>query len=253
VEKSIKRPQSVSAAMHPSVIRAQRREEPDIDWDYLPKLEPGAYRAYCRAAKIYFDRIYKRWVCAVQFDVLSADLTTKIGRLSWFLNLGSEEKPHATRRKKYWAAWTAANGGSPRRQDRVSPRVFVHRYAMVTVADTTKNFKQQVVTGALAYSVIRDVIRWETGDAESNETSLPAPLSSPADTQAGLERPQPQKEAETITASGLGPSRGQGSSTQPKPKGGRIASATRPSKATPKRERQLESPVPSNRGNRGRK
>jgi hypothetical protein len=41
--------------------------------------------------------------------------------------------------------------------------VFVRRYARVIVADTTKDFKQTRITVADAYSVIREIVRWENG------------------------------------------------------------------------------------------
>ncbi len=143
-------------------IAAKRRAEPEITWQHVPRLKPGEYKAYCRAAKIYRDGAYKRWVCAIHFDVLD-DSLQKMGRLTWYLNLGSEDAPHATRRKKYWDAWVKANGGAPKRKDRLSPSVFVKRYAVVVVGDTAKNSKQELITGEFAYSVVKDVVRWETG------------------------------------------------------------------------------------------
>jgi hypothetical protein len=56
-----------------------------------------------------------------------------------------------------------ANGGPPKRRDRISGRIFVGRYAVVKVEDTAKNHKQIAVTGDECYSVIRDVVEWQTG------------------------------------------------------------------------------------------
>jgi len=103
----------------------------------------------------------------VQFDVLMNDLSAVRARLTWFLNMGGRERPHAGRRGNYWQAWLRANDGPPGRKDRLSPRVFQARYARVAVADTTKDFKQAMVTHGTAYSVIREVLRWETGAGES--------------------------------------------------------------------------------------
>jgi hypothetical protein len=112
---------------------------------------------------VYYDRQFKRWVCAVQFDILDGSLTEVLARLTWYLNLGSGDKPRAGRRGGYWAAWVEANNGQPKREDRVSPRVFAKRYAIVSVSDTTKNHRQITVTDEDSYSVVRDVLRWETG------------------------------------------------------------------------------------------
>jgi hypothetical protein len=137
--------------------------EPEITWTHTPRIGPGNYRGFSRSAKIYRDGTFQRWVCAVQFDVLESDLVTVKARLTWFLNMGDAEKPHAGRRGLYWCAWVIANGEQPQRRDRLSPRVFVGRHALVVVGDTTKDFKQSRVQPDSAYSVVRKVVRWETG------------------------------------------------------------------------------------------
>ena len=137
--------------------------DPEIGWNYTPRISPGEYPAYSRATKVYRDPLFQRWVCSVQFDVLSADLASVRARLTWFLNMGDAEKPFAGRRSLYWGAWIIANGGGPKRSDRLSPRVFVNRYATVLVGDTTKDFKQSSVGEGAAYSVVRNVLRWENG------------------------------------------------------------------------------------------
>jgi len=50
--------------------------EPEIGWTPADRIAPGKYSAYCRAAKVYFDPNFNRWVCGVHFDVLD-DLQTK--------------------------------------------------------------------------------------------------------------------------------------------------------------------------------
>src|SRR5215467_3212942 len=105
-------------------------KSPEISWTHLERLEPGEYPAYSRSAKVYRDRQFKRWVCAVQFDVFDESLMNVLARLTWYLNLGSKEKPHAGRRTNFWAAWVKANGGPPKRRDRLSHTVFVGRQAL---------------------------------------------------------------------------------------------------------------------------
>ena len=137
--------------------------KPEISWAYTPRIEPGQYPAYCRSAAVYRDGQFKRWVCAVQFDVLDGSLVNLVASLTWYLNLGSKEKPRATRRSNYWAAWVKANGGPPKRRDRISERVFEARYAIVKVEDTGRNHRQIAITADECYSVIRDVVEWQTG------------------------------------------------------------------------------------------
>jgi len=151
---------------HPSIAAAKRRQEPEIVWRFTPRLEPREYSAYCRSAKIYYDRSFRRWVCAVQFDALSDDRLQVLGRVTWFLNLGKKDKATVTRRGNYWIAWNQANGGPPRRNDRMSPKIFTRRYARVIVADTAKTFNQSAASEGSAYSVVRSVVCWETGGRE---------------------------------------------------------------------------------------
>jgi hypothetical protein len=112
---------------------------------------------------VYRDGQFKRWVCAVQFDVLDGSLTRVIARLTWYLNLGSRDYPRAGRRTNYWQAWVRANGGPPKRNDRLSPRVFERRHALVRVEDTGKTYRQKAIGADEIYSVIRDVVEWQTG------------------------------------------------------------------------------------------
>jgi hypothetical protein len=184
-------------SQHASVREAKRRADPEIAWRFVPRIEPGIYRAYCRSATVYRDGHFKRWLCAAQFDVLSEDLDSTLARLTMFLNLGSKEKPDVSRRRRYWSLWIQANGGRPPvRGDRLSPRIFTKRMAIVEVSDTTKNVRQEPVTVTNCYSVVRNVIEWQTGSPNMT----------------------PQSESRQKVQ--LGPSRGQGSSTQLKPKGG---------------------------------
>ena len=141
----------------------QERREPEISWTHAVRIEPGQYRAYSRTAAAYFDHQFKRWVCAVQFDILDDSLLKVIEKLTWYLNLGSKEKPHASRRGLFWGAWVRANGGPPQRRHRMTPRVFERRFALIEVADTAKAHNSGSIDPSLRYSVVRSVIRWETG------------------------------------------------------------------------------------------
>ncbi len=152
--------------------RAKRRGriEPEIDWRYAPRIQPGDYHAISCSASPYFDKQFKRWVCAVQFEIVSESvLMESVARLTWFLNLGTHAKPHAGRRGKYWAAWVRANGGPPKRGDRLSPRVCVGRMAIVRVEDTTKTHDRGDVESDQAYSVIRDKLLSGKPEAARNE------------------------------------------------------------------------------------
>ena len=137
--------------------------EPEIIWRHCARIEPGNYPAYSRSAKAYFDHQFKRWVCVVQFDILDDARTKLLARITWYLNLGSGERPRASRRSNYWTAWVKASGRQPKRADRLTPHVFEKRYALVAVADTTKTHAQAAITSEESYSVVREVLTWETG------------------------------------------------------------------------------------------
>lgn len=144
----------------PQLVKAR---QPEIGWTLADRIPPGEYHAYSRSVRVYRDPQFKRWVCAVQFDVLDETLLKRLARVTWFLNLGSREKPHAGRRTLYWRAWLAASGRPPVRGDRLSPRIFVKRHARVMVGDTAKDYRQQRVNEGVVYSVVRSILSWQTG------------------------------------------------------------------------------------------
>lgn len=148
-----------------TVIEFPGAAEPAITWANYDHVAPGTYPSYCRSAHVHRDPVFKRWTCAVRFDILDASLINVIARLVWFLNLGKGDKPHAGRRGNYWAAWCEANDGPPKRSDRMTPSVFVRRHATVIVEDVTKNHKG-IALAEPAYSKIKAVLSWETGGVQ---------------------------------------------------------------------------------------
>jgi hypothetical protein len=144
--------------------RSRSASESEISFPFNPRIPAGEYLAYCRSATIYRDRQFKRWVCAAQFDVFDGSLLMLAG-LTWYLNLGSREKPHTGRRGNFWAAWCLANGGPPKRNDRMSARIFERRYAVVRVSDTAKTYNASPLVPEESYSVVRNVIDWQSGGA----------------------------------------------------------------------------------------
>jgi hypothetical protein len=136
--------------------------EHEISFTHVPCIPAGEYPASSHDAKVYWDKGFRRWVCAVQFDILDASLFNVIARLTWYLNLGSRDKPRAGRRTKFWAAWVQANGG-PKRKDRMTGRVFEFRHATVIVTSTGKTHNSGIVSPEMSYSVVNWVVEWRTG------------------------------------------------------------------------------------------
>ena len=146
-------------------------DPPEVSFHYAARIEPGAYPAYCRSSSTYWDRRFKRWVCALQFNVLANDLS-EMARLTLFLNLGTnKERPRIGRMSNYWKAWTSANGGQPTRNAKLSDRIFLKRYARILVADTEKNHLQRSIGSDSCYSVVRDILSWDTGST-INQSSI---------------------------------------------------------------------------------
>ncbi len=125
-----------------------------IEWKDYPRIAPGKYRAYCKWGKQYRDPGFRRWLCLLRWDVLTDDLLRVIASVPLWFPLGAGDKPHASRRGKYLPEWIRANGGPPARRDRLSPGVFLQRFARVEIGDTE---------GPAPYSVVRKIIEWETG------------------------------------------------------------------------------------------
>lgn len=131
----------------------RKREDPEIEWADYARIEPGRYVAYCRSAKQYLDRRFKRHTLLLHFDIFDQSQQF-VGNLPMWLNLGSGQKPRAGRGSNFFSEWIKANGGPPSRGDRLSDRVFTKRMATVEVEDTK---------GEAPYSVVRRIVEWQTG------------------------------------------------------------------------------------------
>jgi hypothetical protein len=138
-------------------------DEPSVDWTEYACLEPGVYSAYCKSAKWYWEKGFKRWTCMLRFEILAEGSLTPLATIPMWLSGGEgEEQPSAGRRSRYFIEWVRAKGGPPVRRDRLSPRVFIHRMAKVRVADTSR--------GPVPYSVVREILEWSTGSSSQSVT-----------------------------------------------------------------------------------
>jgi len=137
--------------------------EPEIQWRNYDRIEPGAYPAYCRWAKHYWDSGIKRWTCLILFDILSDNPLRVLAHVPMWMNLGKRDKPHAGRRGRYFKEWLRAKGEPPARHDRLSPQVFTGRMVRVEIGDTK---------GDAPYSVVRKIISWETGPVRRSLSHL---------------------------------------------------------------------------------
>jgi hypothetical protein len=134
--------------------RESRSGSEPIEWMQYARIAPGEYRAFCKWAKQYRDPGFKRWLCLLRWDVFTEDLSRVLATVPLWFALGNGEKPRASRRGKYLPEWIRAKGAQPSRGDRLSPRVFTHRFARVVIGDSE---------GPVPYSVVRKILEWETG------------------------------------------------------------------------------------------
>jgi hypothetical protein len=142
--------------------RLVRQSEPEITHDGYERIIPGEYRAYCRAARIYRDPGFQKWVCVLRWDILDPTGIRKLAQVPQWLYIG--RKPHATRRAQFWREWCRANGGPPSRKDRMSAAVFHRRVAHVFVDDSRRpTEKSGRPTPHVPYSVVRRINEWEVG------------------------------------------------------------------------------------------
>jgi hypothetical protein len=140
---------------HSNISEQRHRADLDaIKWEDYPRIPQGHYRAYCKYGKHYRDPGFKRWTCLLRWDVLTDDLLRVLACVPMWFHLGDGRKPRASRRGKYFPEWIRANGAPPVRKDRLPPSVFVYRMARVKIGDTK---------GPAPYSVVREIIEWETG------------------------------------------------------------------------------------------
>jgi hypothetical protein len=138
-------------------LARERQPEPEIEWREYPVIQSREYPAYCKSAQRYRDPQFKRWTCLLRWDVLTDDLLTVIATVPQWFPLGNGENPKASRRGIYLKEWVKANGGPPKRGDRLSRRVFARRMARVEVGDTDPE------KSPVPYSVVRRIVSWETG------------------------------------------------------------------------------------------
>ena len=151
--------------MRLKLLRESSVSVPDVICDdRRPRVPPGEYLARVRVVKgPYRDRFTGRWTLLLVFDVMKENLFEIVAKnVPMFFNLGYGEKPKASRGSKYFHAWCVANGGPPRRGDRMTTRVFANRLARVLL-DDTKRSRWDLNRAVAPYSVVRKILRWETG------------------------------------------------------------------------------------------
>lgn len=119
-----------------------------------PRVTAGDYLMRCIEAKPYRDPGFNRHVCRLAF---SSPLVHEGITIYAFMNLGNGKRCPG-RRSRYWKAWTMANGNPPRRGQKMTPRVFMHKWFKVSVRDVTHDADQKPHGAAAVYSKVHAIL-----------------------------------------------------------------------------------------------
>jgi hypothetical protein len=100
-------------------------------------------------------RAFSRWSLLLEFELLDDG-----SRICVFYNMGNDPKgPTVTRRGKYFAAWTQANGEMPCKGEPMTPDIFLEdQVYTVEVKDCRRNAKEQEKADAEIYSVVSEIV-----------------------------------------------------------------------------------------------
>jgi hypothetical protein len=80
------------------------------------------------------------------------------GSVYAFLHMGDGNQPHAGVNSNYYRVWVMANGGRPRKRQRMSHRMFVGKIFEVRIDDVNKTFTGQSRDSYSTYSVVKEFI-----------------------------------------------------------------------------------------------
>jgi hypothetical protein len=125
-----------------------------------PLVTPGMYEAKIVSARVGFDRLYKRWVADVGFDLLNYD-GPRIGPVVLHLNLGKGSAPEASARSNFYEAWAVITGAPPTcllLDEEALAAAFVGRIVRVEIETVLLDRKQQPRPLATQYSKIVRVV-----------------------------------------------------------------------------------------------
>ncbi len=140
----------------------ERKDGPSLMWQGvdLPRVPPGSYQAVCIDWQgPEWVRAYRRWSLRLEFSLISGE-----GSVSAFFNLGNNpERWDIGRRSRFYAAWSQANGETPRKGQQMSLEAFTDPSLIYTVRvdDVVKDGKDEAKPDALIYSRVTEILKIE--------------------------------------------------------------------------------------------
>ena len=123
-----------------------------IAGDDLPKVPDGRYQVTFKRGTI--NRLYRENRFVAEFEIYDPGGEHHAVALPFYAAIcaeGGKVKPNP--RKKYFRAWSLANGGKPKRGDRMSPKVFKGKLFTAEVGTVESNGTE--------YSCVRELLSVE--------------------------------------------------------------------------------------------
>lgn len=139
-------------------IRNSSLVEGDVRADApRPRIEPGEYDAICY--KVEIGNAWRR-SCYVLFRICGG----KHDGVELFMACSYPQGILSTRTKLH-TQWTLAIGRNPRKGERFSRKVFLHKMYTILVRDTKRKFPDtnKLLPGYCQYSVVKTIIEVQTG------------------------------------------------------------------------------------------
>jgi hypothetical protein len=132
--------------------QASNEKSAPISWtwrgDNFVKIAGGTYDAICRRwTGPHWIPAYRRYGFRLFFYVLAEDV-----EVTMFINFGSKPRPPKSVASNYFKAWTMVNGDAPRRDQQMTPDLFLD---VGLLYPTTKKDKPP----CLVYSRVKEIIR----------------------------------------------------------------------------------------------
>ena len=133
-------------------------EQDPVGEELPPRVRPGLYKACCFAVELG-KSFGNRESAFVRFRIPEGDH----GGIELFMACTFSRK-RLTYRHKYHQQWTIANGGQPKKGQRLSRKTFLNKWFIVEVRDTKRRYQGGLIMeDFFQYSVVERIIERFTG------------------------------------------------------------------------------------------
>jgi hypothetical protein len=147
--------------------------------DPEPLIEPGEYDAAAVGARVH-PSIGGRYKFFLTLEIIGGEADGV--RVEFICALPNKGGRGVSPSSKYYRAWVTANGGRPRRKDRMSPSVFKNRLFQIRVRTVVTDHQGRPLAAAHQYSVVDELL---------GPGPLPTPVPSPVPAPVPPPTPSP--------------------------------------------------------------